>query len=92
MMVGTGAQIRLQRQIMTRWISVVMFGVLVGLPAQASAQCIMCRTALATPEGQAMIAGFQQGIAFLIALPFLAVGTIAYLAIRSQRRLMSGAV
>lgn len=59
--------------------------------APASAQCVMCRTALATPEGQALIAGFQSGILLLVALPFVALGTIGFLAVRGQRRLTSPA-
>ena len=73
---------------MRGWRLAAVTGMLLGVPSTAAAQCIMCRIALATPEGQAMIAGFQQGIVFLIALPFLALGAIAYLAVRSQRSLI----
>ena len=53
------------------------------------AQCPMCRTALETPEAQALAAGFRRGILFLLTVPFAAVAVIATLVIRNQRRLDS---
>lgn len=74
---------------MTR-LTALVIGLLLAGSAPVSAQCIMCRTALATPEGQAMIGAFQNGILFLLAVPFLAFGTIAYLAVRGQKRAVQG--
>jgi ABC-type multidrug transport system permease subunit len=51
------------------------------------AQCAMCRTALqSSPEGQAMAAGFNQAILFLLAAPFLIVLVVATIIVRSQTR------
>ncbi len=51
------------------------------------AQCSMCRTGLVnSPEGQALAAGFNQGILFLLSVPFLLVGFISFLILNSQRR------
>lgn len=51
----------------------------------ALAQCAMCRTALLnSPEGQIIAAGFNRGILFLFAAPFLVAGTIAFLIFRSR--------
>lgn len=52
----------------------------------AAAQCAMCKTLLATPEGQAMIAGLRSGILLLLAAPFAVFATVATLAVRAQRR------
>jgi hypothetical protein len=52
----------------------------------ASAQCAMCRTLLATPEGQRMVGAFRSGILVLLAAPFSIFGAIAMLAVRAQRR------
>ncbi len=42
------------------------------------AQCAMCRTALqSSPEGQAMAAGFNQAILFLLAAPILIVAGVS---------------
>ena len=52
----------------------------------ASAQCAMCRRALATPEGQRMVGAFQRGIVVLLVAPFGLFGAVATLAVRRQRR------
>ena len=51
-----------------------------------AAQCAMCRTALASPEGQQMIAALRSGILLLLAAPFTLFGVIAMLAVRAQRK------
>jgi hypothetical protein len=57
------------------------------IPGAAEAQCAMCRTALDSPEGRKLIAAFRSGILFLLAVPFATFGTVAWLAVRSKRRL-----
>jgi hypothetical protein len=47
----------------------------------------MCRLALETPEGRAMARAFQSGILLLLAAPVITFATVAWLAIRSRRRL-----
>ena len=49
----------------------------------AWAQCVMCRSTLAADEG--LVAAFRSGILFLLGAPFLAFGTVAFLAVRAQR-------
>jgi hypothetical protein len=55
-------------------------------PAAATAQCAMCRTALASPEGQHLAAALRSGILLLLAAPFATFGAIAALAVRMHRR------
>lgn len=55
-------------------------------PEQAEAQCAMCRTALASPEGQKLAAALRSGILLLFAAPFTIFGTVAYFAVRAQRQ------
>ena len=55
-------------------------------PDTASAQCAMCRRALASPEGQHLVAALRRGIVVLLAAPFALFGVVAFLAVRSQRR------
>lgn len=52
----------------------------------AFAQCAMCRRALAAPEGQQLIAALRAGILFLLAAPIASFATVAFLAVRWQRR------
>ena len=62
-------------------------GVTLAAPAPAEAQCAMCRSAFDSPEGRRMIRKYQIGIAFLLAVPFAAFGTVAVVAIRGKKRL-----
>ena len=55
-------------------------------PDTASAQCAMCRRALASPEGQQLVAALRRGIVVLLAAPFTLFGVVAVLAVRSRRR------
>ncbi|MFQ5789271.1 MAG: hypothetical protein ACE5JI_02230 [Acidobacteriota bacterium] len=57
-----------------------------GGSSHLAAQCAMCRSALlSSPEGQAMAAGFNQGILFLLAAPFLIVVAVGVAIGRAQR-------
>ena len=59
----------------------------VWFPPVVQAQCAMCRTAIeSSPEGQAMAAGFNQAILFLLAAPFLIVLVVTTIIVRSQTR------
>jgi len=71
-----------------RWLKVGLVLVFVlGLTAAAWSQCAMCRTGLAqSPEGQKMARGFNQAILFLLAAPYLLVGTVAFQILRLQAR------
>jgi hypothetical protein len=62
-------------------------GSMLAARAPAHAQCAMCRSAFDSPEGRRMIRKYQIGIAFLLAVPFAAFGTVAFLAVRGMRRL-----
>lgn len=53
------------------------------------AQCSMCRSALESPEAQALAGGFRRGILFLLCMPFAAVTVVSALVIRSHRKLDS---
>ena len=54
--------------------------------ASAWAQCAMCRTALATPDGQRLAGALRSGIVILLIATAAAFGVIAFAAIRSRRR------
>jgi hypothetical protein len=58
----------------------------IAAPETVSAQCAMCRRALASPEGQQLVAALRRGIVVLLAAPFMLFGVVALLAVRSQRR------
>jgi len=51
------------------------------------AQCAMCRSGLMnSPEGQVWARGFNQGILFLLVVPFVIIGSLAALIWNAHRR------
>ena len=46
---------------------------------ETNAQCAMCRAVLESEEGQSAAQGINDGIVYLMALPYLLVGGIGYL-------------
>ena len=57
--------------------------VLLGRAPAAIAYCAMCQTSLLnSPEGQMLAAGFQSGLLFLLAAPFVVSGVVAFLLLR----------
>ena len=56
----------------------------------AWAQCVMCGTALASsPEGQALASSFRYGIAVLMVMPYVILGSIGYAIYRAYRKRMA---
>lgn len=75
-----------RRRLVTTFAIVAVAFTLLAMAPGAEAQCAMCRTMLATPEGQKMIGALRSGILLLLAAPFAVFATIATLAVRAQRR------
>lgn len=46
---------------------------------QTQAQCAMCRAVLESQEGQTAAEGINDGIVYLMAVPYLLVGGLGYL-------------
>jgi hypothetical protein len=72
--------------------ALLLSAVAVLLPGVAEAQCAMCRTALDSPEGRRLIGAFQNGVLFLLAVPLVTFGTVAWLAVRGQRRVAAAQI
>jgi hypothetical protein len=66
-------------------VCLVLAVILCGVELEA--QCSMCRTLLATTEGQRLAAALRSGIWILLVAPFTVFGVIAVAALRSRRRL-----
>lgn len=79
--IGNGAALRLLAATLIGLAAAALVG-----PAPVEAQCVMCRTALASDEGRALVAAFRAGILVLLAAPFAAFGVVAALAVRAARR------
>lgn len=52
------------------------------LSVQATAQCAMCRAVLETEEGSVKAAAVNDGIVYLMVIPYLLVGVIGFLVYR----------
>lgn len=46
---------------------------------KSNAQCAMCRAVLESEEGQTAAEGINDGIVYLMAIPYILVGGIGYL-------------
>ncbi|MDO6596344.1 hypothetical protein Q4512_05420 [Oceanihabitans sp. 2_MG-2023] len=61
---------------MKQKILFLIFSILFFL--ETNAQCAMCRAVLESEEGQATAEGVNDGIVYLMAVPYLLVGGIAF--------------
>lgn len=64
-------------------ILTVIISLLYVIPAEA--QCAMCRAVLETEEGQGQAKGINNGIVYLMAVPYVLVGGIGFFIFRSFR-------
>jgi len=56
---------------------ILLLLVLASLPVEA--QCAMCRAVLESEEGQETAKGINDGIIYLMAIPYILVGAIGFL-------------
>ncbi len=52
-----------------------------------NAQCAMCRAVLETQDGQSAAEGFNDGIVYLMVIPYLLIGGVGYLIYRKFSKL-----
>ena len=55
-----------------------LFLVLSGIPYQGAAQCAMCRAVLESGGDNALAEGINNGIVYLMAIPYILIGVILY--------------
>ena len=68
-------------------VSLVLIAVTALWAPALRAQCAICVTALEnSPEGKAMAASFNNGILFLLAVPYAIFGTIGLVVFRAHRK------
>jgi heme/copper-type cytochrome/quinol oxidase subunit 2 len=60
----------------TKYIIILALLLLVIAPAEA--QCAMCRAVLESEEGQGTAKGVNDGIVYLMVIPYLIVGGLGY--------------
>jgi hypothetical protein len=68
-------------------VSLILVAVMALWAPSLRAQCAICVTALEnSPEGKAMAASFNNGILFLLAMPYAIFGTVGLVVFRAHRR------
>jgi len=59
---------------------------LVLVEFSASAQCAMCRAVLQSGEDQSMAEGINDGIVYLMAIPYILVGGVFYFVYKKMKQ------
>ena len=62
--------------------TVIILIILLILSTSADAQCAMCRAVLESEEGQGAAKGINDGIVYLMAIPYILVGGLGYIIYR----------
>ncbi|MDC0956857.1 hypothetical protein OAS44_03180 [Flavobacteriaceae bacterium] len=57
---------------------IVVFFVIFLLVSSLESQCAMCRAVLESEDGQSTAKGINNGIIYLMVIPYLLVGGVAY--------------
>jgi hypothetical protein len=61
---------------MKKIILIIILLLLVSIPVEA--QCAMCRAVLESEEGQSTAKGINNGIVYLMAIPYILIGGLGY--------------
>lgn len=64
------------------YISAVLL--LLAIPVEA--QCAMCRAVLESEEGQETAKGINNGIVYLMIIPYVLIGVVGYIIYRNKRK------
>ncbi|MDC6350146.1 hypothetical protein PP178_01160 [Zeaxanthinibacter sp. PT1] len=70
------------------WIKPLVGGILLLfllVPDQVSAQCAMCRAVLESGDNTEVAEGINNGIVYLMAIPYILVGGLFYFIYRKMR-------
>lgn len=71
---------RFSRTLLTGILLIVFF-----FPANASSQCAMCRAVLTSEENVSMAEGVNNGIVYLMSIPYILVGVLFYFVYRKMK-------
>lgn len=59
--------------------SALILFILLLMPLSSEAQCAMCRAVLESGDEQEVAKGINNGIIYLMAIPYILVGTLGYI-------------
>lgn len=64
---------------------ILLLSILLLIPILSEAQCAMCRAVLESEEGQKTAEGINDGIVYLMAIPYVLVGALFYFVYRIMK-------
>ncbi|MDP5230603.1 MAG: hypothetical protein NWQ38_09435 [Cellulophaga sp.] len=64
---------------------IILLSVFLLIPSLSEAQCAMCRAVLESEEGQSTAEGINDGIVYLMAIPYILVGALFYFVYRKMK-------
>lgn len=64
----------------------LLLALILSVAEPAAAQCAMCRTALESADGARLAGALRAAVAFLLPMPFMAIGAVALILRRRQER------
>jgi|TARA_B110000090_G_scaffold181011_1_gene206248 hypothetical protein len=64
----------------------ILFIILFFITDAMLGQCAMCRAVLESEEGQASAKGINDGIVYLMAIPYIVVATISFIIYRKFKK------
>lgn len=67
-----------------RTFYIILLLVFIVLPVEA--QCSMCRAVLESEEGQKAAKGINNGIVYLMIIPYVLIGTVGYFIYRNKKK------
>lgn len=70
---------------MNKSLSLLVLLFFIGF-VDVEAQCSMCRAVLESEEGQQTAKGINNGIVYLMAIPYLLVGVVGYAVFRMLKK------
>jgi len=65
----------------------ILFILFILALTSVDAQCAMCRAVLESEEGQSTAEGVNNGIVYLMAIPYILVGGLGFFIYRSRKKL-----
>ncbi|NQX77771.1 hypothetical protein [Gilvibacter sp.] len=65
---------------------ILLLVVMLLFSADVDAQCAMCRAVLESEETQSAARGINNGIVYLMAIPYILMGGLGYVIYRSRRK------
>ncbi|GAA0717227.1 hypothetical protein GCM10009430_13900 [Aquimarina litoralis] len=67
-----------------KYIWILVLALFFTLPIDA--QCAMCRAVLESEEGQQTAKGINNGIVYLMIIPYILIGTVGYFIYRNKKK------